>query len=80
MEYGINFSKGLHRLRQQITSALEDAENELTTVARSALWHLYNQLLVLDKIIEETTSTLSITQRKLMPVYDSKRYLVSVGW
>jgi transposase len=30
MEYGVNFSHGIHRLRHQTPSALEDAENDLT--------------------------------------------------
>ncbi|MCU7805487.1 MAG: IS110 family transposase [Candidatus Thiodiazotropha sp. (ex Lucinoma borealis)] len=58
MEYGVNFSQGIYHLRRQIPSALEDAENELTSVARTCLWNLYNQLLALDYLIEQTTATL----------------------
>lgn len=47
MEYGIKFPRGINRLRQQIPATLEDAENQLTTMARSCLNHLYLQLLSL---------------------------------
>jgi hypothetical protein len=58
MGYGVNFSHAIHRLCHQIPSALEGAENELPTVARTCLWDLYSQLLSLDKLIEKATTIL----------------------
>ncbi|MCU7886437.1 MAG: IS110 family transposase, partial [Candidatus Thiodiazotropha sp. (ex Lucinoma annulata)] len=79
MEYGVNFYQGLHRLRQQIPSALEDAENELTTIARSCLWNLYNQLLALDKIINETT-TILVNHAKKIDACVRLEKIPGVGW
>jgi transposase len=58
MEYGVKFSRGINTLRKQVPLALEDAENELTTIARSCLRNLLNQLLLLDEMINEATTTL----------------------
>ncbi|WP_316367283.1 IS110 family transposase [Candidatus Thiodiazotropha sp. CDECU1] len=79
MEYGFNFSKGLQRLRQQIPTALEDAENELTTIARSCLWNLYNQLLALDKIINEAT-TILVNHAKKIDACVRLEKIPGVGW
>lgn len=45
MEYGVTFRQGIQRLRQQVPCALEDAENELTIVARACLRQLLDQLI-----------------------------------
>lgn len=79
MEYGVKFSQGLHRLHQQIPSALEDAENELTSVARTCLWDLYNQLLALDKIIGQVT-TMLVSHAKQIDACVRLEKIPGVGW
>ncbi|WP_316367755.1 transposase [Candidatus Thiodiazotropha sp. CDECU1] len=79
MEYGVNFSRGIHRLRHQIPSALEDAENELTLVARTCLWDLYNQLLALDKIIEQAT-TILVSHAKQIDACVRLEKIPGVSW
>ena len=79
MEYGVKFPRGINRLRQQIPSALEDAENELTTVARACLQHLYTQLLSLNEIIEETTATL-VNHAKTIDACVRLVKIPGVGW
>jgi len=79
MEYGVKFPKGINRLRQQIPSALEDAENELTNVARACLSHLYTQLLSLDDVIEETTASLVNHARQIDACVRLEK-IPGVGW
>jgi len=79
MEYGVKFSRGINRLRQQIPSALEDAENELTAVARACLNHLYQQLLSLNEIIEETTLAL-VNHAKQIDACVRLEKIPGVGW
>lgn len=79
MEYGVKFSRGINILRQQAPEALEDAENELTVIARACLRNLLNQLLSLDEIIKEATKTLEQHAKQI----DACRRLVKipgVGW
>lgn len=54
LEYGAKFPKGIPHLRKKVPAALEDAENELTVVARACLRQLLDQLLMLDEVINET--------------------------
>ncbi|MEW8457699.1 MAG: IS110 family transposase [Candidatus Thiodiazotropha sp.] len=58
MDYGVKFPKGIQHLRKQVPAALEDADNELTVVARSCLRQLLEQLILLDEITKEVTVTL----------------------
>jgi transposase len=50
-EYGIVLPKGLRYLRTKVPSILEDAEQPLTTVARSFVHRLYRELIDHDKQI-----------------------------
>jgi transposase len=47
-EYGLVVSVGLGRLRQRLPEILEDAENGLSTSARTVFAELYEQLVALD--------------------------------
>lgn len=79
MEYGVKFSPGITRLRKQVPCALEDAENELTTVARACLRHLLDQLLSLDELIAETTATL-VNHAKQIDACVRLEKIPGVGW
>ena len=79
MEYGVTFSKGINRLRKQVPCALEDAENELTTVARACINNLFYQLLSLDKLVEETTAAL-VNQAKSIDACVRLEKIPGVGW
>lgn len=79
LEYGVKFSLGINRLRQQVPCALEDAENELTNVARACLRNLLNQLLSLDAIIEETTALL-VNHAKQIDACVRLVKIPGVGW
>ncbi|AGU96543.1 hypothetical protein M892_08045 [Vibrio campbellii ATCC BAA-1116] len=46
-EHGITFPQGINKLREMIPLAIEDAENELTSVARFVLRELYAHYLAL---------------------------------
>jgi len=79
MEYGVKFSKGINVLRKQVPCALEDAENELTVIARACLRNLLSQLLALDEIIMAATKTLVLHAKQIAAC----RRLVKipgVGW
>lgn len=79
MEYGVKFSKGIHKLPRQVPEALEDASNELTVVARTCLRNLFGQLLLLNQLIVEATENLVQHAKKI----DACVRLVSipgVGW
>jgi transposase len=58
-EYGIVLPKGLRHLRSQVPLILEDAENDLTTVARGFIHRLYRELVDHDKQISEIQAELS---------------------
>lgn len=58
-EYGIVLPKGLRHLRSQVPLILEDAENDLTTVARGFIHRLYRELVDHDKQISEIQTELS---------------------
>jgi transposase len=63
-EYGIVLPKGLRYLRAQVPLILEDAENTLTTVARSFIHRLYRELVEHDKQISEIETELSTLVEK----------------
>jgi transposase len=52
-EYGIVVAKGLAALRRQLPDILEDADNNLTTVARQLFADLQEQLVETDKRVNE---------------------------
>jgi transposase len=79
MEYGVKFSKGIQHLRKQVPCALEDAENELTIIARVCLRQLLDQLIALDDIIKETTTTL-VNQAKTIDACVRLEKIPGVGW
>ncbi|MCG7867736.1 MAG: hypothetical protein JAY74_15430 [Candidatus Thiodiazotropha taylori] len=79
LEYCVKFPNGFQHLRKQVPVALKDAENELTMVARACLKQLLDQLILLDEVIKETTETLVIQAKQIMPVSDLKRFPVSDG-
>jgi len=79
MEYGVKFPKGIQHLRKQVPSALEDAENELTVVARACLRQLLDQLILLNGIIKETTETL-VNQAKHIDACVRLEKIPGVGW
>lgn len=58
LEYGVKFPTGINKLRKRVPEALEDADNTLTTVARSILHNLLEQLRLLDQQVDETTKDL----------------------
>jgi len=51
MEYGITIAKGIRHIRKLLPDFLEDAENELSHVAREFLNDLYQQLIKKDENI-----------------------------
>lgn len=54
-EYGVNFALGISALRQQLPEALENAENELTTISRRILSELLEQLIHVIELFEKVT-------------------------
>ena len=79
MEYGVKFPKGIAHLRKQVPCALEDAENELTVIARSCLKQLLDQLILLDDIIKATTEIL-VNQAKQIDACVRLEKIPGVGW
>ncbi|ODB85674.1 hypothetical protein A3194_12645 [Candidatus Thiodiazotropha endoloripes] len=79
LEYGVKFPKGIQHLRKQVPSALEDAENELTVVARACLRQLLDQLILLDEIIKEATAAL-VNQAKRIDACVRLEKIPGVGW
>lgn len=51
-EYGVFFPQGYRKLVSDLPLALEDAENELSAIARNALWELHQELLHLTERIQ----------------------------
>ncbi len=58
-EYGLVFSPSLRQLRTQLPRTLEDAENQLTHVAREMIAAMADDLRVLDRKIEYLTQRLT---------------------
>lgn len=77
-EYGVDFPLGIKALNAAIPEALEDAENELTTVAREMLSELYQEL----RVLREKSSQLlrRITQlAESQPVFTHLQALPGIG-
>ena len=79
MEYGVKFSRGINILRKQVPNALEDAENELTSVARACLQNLLYQLLSLDELIKQATTVL-VDHAKQIDACVRLVKIPGVGW
>lgn len=65
-EYGVVYKKGVACLRRNIPSLLEDADNNLTTMARRFINDLYHELLAKDesiKSVEKSSVELLSTNR-----------------
>lgn len=58
-EYGLVFSPTLHQLRIQLPRTLEDADNQLSHVAREMIAAMADDLRVLDRKIEYLTQRLT---------------------
>ncbi len=79
MEYGVKFPIGIRILRQRVPEVLEDAENELTVVARACLRQLLDQILSLDASIKEVTDTLE-NQAKQINACQRLVKLPGISW
>jgi len=79
MEYGVKFPLGIQRLRKQVPRALEDAENELTTIARACLSQLLDQLIALEQIIKQITENL-VNHAKQIDACVRLVKIPGVGW
>lgn len=79
MEYGVKFRKGINPLRQQVPAALEDAENELSVTVRAGLRDLLDQLLLLDKVIDDASKNIERLAKQLEPCRRLTQ-LPGVGW
>ena len=66
-EYGVNFSLGIPKLRQQVPEALEDAESELTVTGRRVLAELLEQLIHLTRLLEKVSKEIEALIRTIIP-------------
>jgi len=78
-EYGVYFPVGIDKLRKQIPDALEDAENELTTVARRILLELSEQLIHVSDLYAKVGKEIEVLAKQ---VEACKRLfcLPGIGW
>ena len=79
LEYGIKFPQSTTKLRALLPLELEDPNNGLTSSARFVLHQLLNQLIELDKPIQEVTDYL-IAYAKQIPACQLLMTLRGVGW
>ena len=59
-EYGIVIPQGLRNVRKQLPSVLEDAENELSDIARESFAQLYGEFVALDDRIDILTRRIKL--------------------
>lgn len=78
-EYGVNFSLGIYNIRQEVPDALEDAENELTTIARRTLRELLDRLLALDTLVETAKKEIEVLGKQIKPCKELVK-LPGIGW
>ena len=71
-EYGIVMPKYITTVRKKLVEILEDAENELTVLSREIFYDLYQQLVELDKKIEEY-------KKKLEQIYSTSEACQRIG-
>lgn len=77
-ENGVIFSIGLNQLRKQLPSALEDAENDLSTTMRRLLNNLYEELVGLSQDIDSITGEIqSLCQQH--PRYKALMSIPGIG-
>ncbi len=79
LEYGVKIPKGIGQLRRHLPEALEEAENELTLIARSILRNLLDQLLLLDQLIKEATEALIHQTQQIAACRELVR-MPGIGW
>lgn len=79
LEYGVKFSKGINRLRKEVPSALEDADNELTLAGRRILNNLLEQLRLLDRQVDEVTTEL-VNYTKQIAACKTLFQMPGIGW
>jgi transposase len=78
-EYGVNFSLGIHKVRREVPDALEDAENELTTIARQTLRELLDQILVLDEQIDTAARRIEALGKQVKACKELVK-IPGIGW
>ena len=66
-EYGVIFPLGINALRKQIPEALEDAENELTTIGRKILFKLSEQLIQIVDLYVASTKEIEVLAKEIEP-------------
>lgn len=79
MEYGVKFPQSINKLRKLLPFELESTDNALTPSARFILNQLSEQLIALDKPIQEVTDYL-IVHAKHIPACQLLMTLRGVGW
>jgi transposase len=67
LEFGVQFPVGIAKLRKQVPEALEDANNELTDVARSCLREQLDMLLQLDTLDVKKKEQIEALGKQLEP-------------
>ena len=66
-EYGIIFPLGINALRKKVPEALEDADNELTTVSRKILFELSEQLVRVIDLMAVATKEIELFSKSIEP-------------
>lgn len=79
MEYGVKFAKGLSHLRKRVPEVLEDADNCLTVTTRSILRRILDQILDVDKRVQEVEHQLVQLAKQTEPCRRLVK-LPGVGW
>lgn len=64
-EYGVNFALGITKLLKQVPMALEDAENEMTVVARRVIFRLLEQLRHVIALMKEVSDEIEAIAKQI---------------
>lgn len=78
-EYGVNFALGISTLCKQVPAALEDAENEMTVIARRVISGLLEQLKHVMALLADVTHDLE-TMAKQIDACQRLVQLPGVAW
>jgi transposase len=78
-EYGVSFPLGINKLRQQLPDALENADNELTDIARSSLRALLDMLLQFDVLEAKVKLQIEQLGKQLKPCKALVK-IPGIGW